>query len=356
MFELLNGRLRQAMLQALVGMISGGQPLSSGPDGEVRADWGRIAQDAGMPTVTVPAGDRLSRLKEAIQARMASGGNGDAPAPKGGDPKEDGDGGSELALSEFDEGEHPRDEDGKFVEVTTPTHMMGMERGPLAKALVKHVQDAIAKRGDTVRMESLGDVKITTSGAKHTASQAYNVEAAMALTKIHEVLANGAYIGREPDRGETDPNVKGWHRFLTRARVNGVEHELVSRIREASSGKFFYHLDSGAPDAGTSDLRLGESTRVPPSAIGLKELRRLLASGVRLASSRNRSTRATRTGASPPGTPSKPRATPTSPTDGSRRSPRCAATTGAPSRTAGERPTRPSTLSTATRRPRPRVT
>ena len=115
-FEPLDQNVTKMLLQSLLQMLGSGQPMQDADGNMLYPDWGKIAQDKGVPIVQQEPQTMAQQLAQQAAQRLQGMGGGEAggqqqPAPQQGAPNsvpED------LQLSEFDESKHPRKKDGKF--------------------------------------------------------------------------------------------------------------------------------------------------------------------------------------------------------------------------------------------------
>lgn len=140
--------------------------------------------------------------------------------------------------AEFDEDEHPRDDEGKFVEVTGDelgTNLSDKDRIERTHEFFEnHLRNKVFVNADTGK-----SIKVSRRGVKKSIAHLPDATPMMAIAKLPEILAAAKYERSQLPRNK-EKNVKMFHVFSMPLRMRGQDAQTQLKIREDNNGHWYY--------------------------------------------------------------------------------------------------------------------
>ncbi|MDR1367873.1 MAG: hypothetical protein LBJ76_04055 [Candidatus Accumulibacter sp.] len=158
--------------------------------------------------------------------------------------------------SEFKEGEHPRDEDGKFgsggesgkkresKREPKTVEFSGNELGDMNRPMKEIAREAmnIAREkfaGRSFEATDGSKIAVTWQGIKHGLSEDANPTKAIAVTKLGDILSNAKFVKTDKDyRIRSD--IKAVHFSKTDATIGSKKTGIGIVVREHKDGNRYY--------------------------------------------------------------------------------------------------------------------
>ena len=240
-FKPLDLRAVLMLLQALLQNVSTGEPLVDADGNLLYVDWNKLAGDNGVPLVMKKANRAAQDLAAHVAKKLQEVGSPDSGKEANGaiDPS------AGAELSEWSEGDHPRDASGRFVHGSGHVDAEGrldyaaVVGGRDAKSLkedaLSHARSLIGS--EVVNAATGNPIKITEmaiSKKEHGPSPKLPL-----LLAIETILERMTFLRTEPDR-KGRPNVAGFHYYTMPVVAGGREQSIVVQVREDNNGHLYY--------------------------------------------------------------------------------------------------------------------
>ena len=155
----------------------------------------------------------------------------------------------EQTLDEWNEEDHPRDDDGKFGKggvkakegkvVLTGTELGGKDLEPsvLRNKAKEYYKNNLA--GTKVKNPELGEIEFSSGGFRKPVSLSADIRKLQLFPALKEIIAKGKLIESEDDRYKR-ANVDKFYTLLSRVTLNGENIKVRVSIRKDSTGKLYY--------------------------------------------------------------------------------------------------------------------
>lgn len=155
----------------------------------------------------------------------------------------------EQTLDEWNEEDHPRDDDGKFGKgggkakegklVLTGTELGGKDLEPsvLRNKAKEYYKNNLA--GTKVKNPELGEIEFSSGGFRKPVSLSADIRKLQLFPALKEIIAKGKLIKSEDDRYKR-ANVDKFYTLLSPVTLNGENIKVRVSIRKDSTGKLYY--------------------------------------------------------------------------------------------------------------------
>lgn len=146
--------------------------------------------------------------------------------------------------SGFEEGKHPRDEDGKFGSGagTGSVKLKGDELGQFSdmKELRKKAMDFASRfvGKKFTNKETGNEIQVSKSGVKHTIAGASD-ELVRSIPAIPEMLENSTLVSSEEEEGG-DPNILAVETYSSPLEIGGKSHTAILTVKQYRDGRRYY--------------------------------------------------------------------------------------------------------------------